>query len=162
MWIRVNLLNNIFFPLAVYSICTTFVDGKLKIFWKTREPFAIEIEMNPQEAASRNSSERGSFSFLRLLHGIFLEFFCCRADSLCFQERSNLKYMDTKQTEISPSFHQRYILEVCRDCMKHSFLRQINACVCLDQYEGVGGLLRNGLFLTSVRRKKTPMNLCSD
>ena len=52
--------------------------------------------MNPQEAASRNSSERGSFSFLRLLHGIFIEFFCCRADSLCFQERSNLKYMGTE------------------------------------------------------------------
>ncbi|ATR93550.1 hypothetical protein CS545_08515 [Porphyromonas gingivalis] len=46
--------------------------------------------------------------------------------------------MDTKQTEISPSFHQRCILEVCRDCMKYSFLRQINACVCLDQYEGGG------------------------
>ncbi|ATR95130.1 hypothetical protein CS546_08945 [Porphyromonas gingivalis] len=28
--------------------------------------------------------------------------------------------------------------------MKHSSLRQINACVCLDQYEG-GGLLRKGL-----------------
>ena len=30
--------------------------------------------------------------------------------------------------------------------MKLSFLRQINACICLDRYEG-GGLLCNGLIL---------------
>ncbi|BAK25313.1 hypothetical protein PGTDC60_1157 [Porphyromonas gingivalis TDC60] len=32
-----------------------------------------------------------------------------------------------------------------RDRMKLSFLRQINACVCLDRYERGGGLLCNGL-----------------
>ncbi|ERJ89121.1 hypothetical protein HMPREF1990_01046 [Porphyromonas gingivalis W4087] len=30
--------------------------------------------------------------------------------------------------------------------MKLSFLRRINACICLDQYEGVKELLCNGLF----------------
>ncbi|EOA11209.1 hypothetical protein A343_0096 [Porphyromonas gingivalis JCVI SC001] len=29
--------------------------------------------------------------------------------------------------------------------MKLSFLRQINACICLDRYEGVEGFLCNGL-----------------
>ena len=30
--------------------------------------------------------------------------------------------------------------------MKQSSLRQINACVCLDRYEEVEGLLCKGLF----------------
>ncbi|ATS03640.1 hypothetical protein CS374_00540 [Porphyromonas gingivalis] len=34
-----------------------------------------------------------------------------------------------------------------RDRMKLSFLRQINACICLDRYEGGEGLLCNGLIL---------------
>ena len=42
--------------------------------------------------------------------------------------------------------------------MKHSSLRQINACVCLDQYEGVEGLLCNGLMKT---KRLLPGELCN-
>ncbi|ERJ82968.1 hypothetical protein HMPREF1988_01261 [Porphyromonas gingivalis F0185] len=47
------------------------------------------------------------------------------------------------------------IFEVCRDCMKYYFLRQINACVCLDQYEGMEGLLCNGLYMFFIQYTPT-------
>ncbi|PDP78443.1 hypothetical protein CLI73_09125 [Porphyromonas gingivalis] len=34
--------------------------------------------------------------------------------------------------------------------MKHSYLRQIDACVCLDQHEGVEGLLCNGKAMNPI------------
>ncbi|ATS10145.1 hypothetical protein CS543_04295 [Porphyromonas gingivalis] len=48
----------------------------------------------------------------------------------------------TVKADIFPKFPS----EVRKDCMKHSLLRRINACVCLDQYEGIEELLCKGLF----------------
>lgn len=50
---------------------------------------------------------------------------------------------------------QKIIFEVCRDCMKSPFLCQINACVCLDQYEEVEGLLYNGFHMFFIRYTPT-------
>ncbi|GAA5576009.1 hypothetical protein Pgin01_00975 [Porphyromonas gingivalis] len=47
------------------------------------------------------------------------------------------------------------IFEVGRDCMKYSLLRQINACVCLDQYEEMEGLLCNGLYMFFIQYTPT-------
>ncbi|ATR95232.1 hypothetical protein CLI75_01840 [Porphyromonas gingivalis] len=41
-----------------------------------------------------------------------------------------------------------------RDRMKLSFLRQINACTCLDRYEGVEGFLCNGLIVMKPIRRR--------
>ena len=61
--------------------------------------------------------------------------------------KDSVSYSHAESEHFSGTGVTVIIFEVGRDCMKYSFLRQINACVCLDQYEGVGGLLRNGLFL---------------
>ncbi|PDP51901.1 hypothetical protein CLI75_11855, partial [Porphyromonas gingivalis] len=44
----------------------------------------------------------------------------------------------------------------------HSLLRRINACVCLDQYEGIEELLCKGLFfiLLSVKLGQLGNSIC--
>ena len=56
--------------------------------------------------------------------------------------------MPTKQTESSPSFLQVYT-QVRRDRMKHSFLRQISACV---DWRGIRTLLNKKY----TKRPRTP------
>ena len=59
------------------------------------------------------------------------------ADILRLHGKNSRIAMPTKQTESAPSFLQVYT-QVLRDRMKHSFLRQISACV---DWRGIRTLL---------------------
>ena len=114
------------------GVCFTLCCGVLRMLKQGSFQGLVQVEQFGRIATNH---------LLRPLHGISKVYRVLRiSHSVDIQHLHNQNSriaMPTKQTESTPSFLQVYT-QVRRDRMKHSFLRQISACV---DWRGIRTLL---------------------